>query len=101
MGVNMASCEAIEGQIKALRDVPKKWNVPITFRLDKIAYVFYFLLLYIFFFIIFSLEFVSYFMDRNLRLTDLKNQLKHFTDQNNKLHDEQIIVQKKYDQVIQ
>jgi len=40
-------------------------------------------------------------MDRNLRLTDLKNQLKHFTDQNIKLHDEQIIVQKKYDQVIQ
>lgn len=50
MGVNMASCEAIEGQIKALRDVPKKWNVPITFRLDKIAHVFSFLLLYIFFY---------------------------------------------------
>lgn len=40
MGENMASCEAIEGQIKALRDVPKKWNVPITFRLDKISQVF-------------------------------------------------------------
>ncbi|XP_060867719.1 PHD finger protein 14 isoform X1 [Metopolophium dirhodum] len=76
MGVNMASCEAIEGQIKALRDVPKKWNVPTTF----------------------SLEFVSYFMDRNLRLTDLKNQLQHFTDQNNKLHDELIVIQKTYDQ---
>jgi len=40
-------------------------------------------------------------MDRNLRLTDLKNQLQHFTDQNNKLHDELIVVQKTYDQVIQ
>lgn len=40
-------------------------------------------------------------MDRNLRLTDLKNQLQHFTDQNNKLHDELTVVQKTYDQVIQ
>lgn len=101
MGVNMASCEAIEGQIKALRDVPKKWNVPTTFRLNNISHVFYFLLLNIFFVYHFSLEFVSYFMDRNLRLTDLKNQLQHFTDQNNKLHDELTVVQKKYDQVIQ
>lgn len=49
----------------------------------------------------FSLEFVSYFLDRNLRVADLKNQLKHFTDQNNKLHDDQMIVQEKYNQVIQ
>lgn len=46
------------------------------------------------------MEFVSYFLDRNLRVTDLKNQLKHYTDQNNKLHDEQMIVQEKYNQVI-
>lgn len=47
-----------------------------------------------------SLEFVSYFLDRNLRLADLKNQLNHFINQNNKLHDEQTIVQEKYNQVI-
>lgn len=47
-----------------------------------------------------SLEFVSYFLDRNIRLTDLKSQLKSFTEQNNKLHDEQTIVQEKYNQVI-
>jgi len=52
-------------------------------------------------FIIFSLEFVSYFLDRNLRLIELKKQLKHFTEQNNILHDKQKIVQEKYDQVIQ
>lgn len=46
------------------------------------------------------MEFVSYFSDRNLRLTKLKNQLKHFTDQNNKLRDEQKVVQEKYYQVI-
>lgn len=40
MGVNMASCEAIEAQIKTLRDVPKKWNVPTTFRLATISHVF-------------------------------------------------------------
>lgn len=32
MGVNMKSSEAIEGHIKALRDVPKRWHVPSTFR---------------------------------------------------------------------
>jgi len=47
------------------------------------------------------LEFVSYFTDRNLRLTDLKKQLKHFTEQNNILRDKQKIVQEKYNQVIQ
>ncbi|XP_026817190.1 PHD finger protein 14-like isoform X1 [Rhopalosiphum maidis] len=76
MGINTTSQEVIERQIKELRDVPKKWNVPPAF----------------------SLEFVSYFSDRNLRLTNLKNQLKHFTDQNNKLRDEQKIAQEKYNQ---
>jgi len=33
MGINMPSYEAIEGHIKALRDVPKKWHIPSTFRL--------------------------------------------------------------------
>lgn len=33
MGVNMTSSEVIEGHIKALRDVPKKWHIPSTFRL--------------------------------------------------------------------
>jgi len=48
MGVNMESCEAIEEQIKTLRDVPKKWNVPTTFRLDnKITHVFFFRYIYI------------------------------------------------------
>jgi len=101
MGINMTSHEAIEGQIKALRDVPKKWNIPSTFRLDLI--LIYFLLSYYkyFYFIIFSLEFVSYFFERNLRLTDLKNQLQNFTDRNKKLHEKQTIVQEKYNQVKQ
>ncbi|XP_050433269.1 PHD finger protein 14 isoform X2 [Adelges cooleyi] len=77
MGVNLSSYEAIEGHIKALRDVPKKWHIPPTF----------------------SLEFVSYFLDRNLRLTELKKQLKYFTEQNIKLHNEQSVVQEKYNQV--
>ncbi|XP_025206271.1 PHD finger protein 14-like [Melanaphis sacchari] len=76
MGINSTSQEVIEGQIKELRDIPKKWNVLPAF----------------------SLEFVSYFSDRNLRLTKLKNQLKHFTDQNIKLRDKQKIVQEKYNQ---
>lgn len=33
MGINMTTHEAIEGQIKALRDIPKKWHIPSTFRL--------------------------------------------------------------------
>lgn len=36
MGVNMTSYEAIEGHIKALRDVPKKWSIPTSFRLVKL-----------------------------------------------------------------
>ncbi|XP_016656123.1 PHD finger protein 14-like isoform X3 [Acyrthosiphon pisum] len=76
MGINMTAQETIEGQIKELRNVPKKWNIPPAF----------------------SLEFVSYFTDRNLRLTDLKKQLKHFTEQNNILRDKQKIVQEKYNQ---
>ncbi|VVC34294.1 Hypothetical protein CINCED_3A006531 [Cinara cedri] len=76
MGVNMESSEAIEGHIKALRDVPKRWHVPSSF----------------------SLEFVSYFLDRDLRLADMKRQLKHFTEQNNKLHNDHIIIQEKYNE---
>ncbi|XP_050540817.1 PHD finger protein 14 isoform X3 [Daktulosphaira vitifoliae] len=77
MGVNLSSYEAIEGHIKALRDVPKKWHIPPTF----------------------SLEFVSYFLDRNLRLGELKKQLKYFTEQNMKLHNEQSVVEEKYKEV--
>ncbi|XP_022181600.1 PHD finger protein 14-like isoform X2 [Myzus persicae] len=76
MGINMNSQETIENQIKELRDVPKKWYIPPAF----------------------SLEFVSYFTDRKLRLADLQKELKHFTEQNNILCGKQKIVQEKYNQ---
>ncbi|CAH1733453.1 unnamed protein product [Aphis gossypii] len=78
MGINTISQEVIEEQIKELRNIPKKWNIPPAF----------------------SLEFVSYFKDRNLRSTKLKNQLKIFTDKKNQLFDEQKIVQEKYNQQV-
>lgn len=34
MGINMTAQETIEGQIKELRNVPKKWNIPPAFRFD-------------------------------------------------------------------
>lgn len=34
MGINSTAQEAIEGQIKELRNVPKKWNIPPAFRFD-------------------------------------------------------------------
>lgn len=46
------------------------------------------------------MEFVSYFYDRNIRLTDFKTQLNSFIEKKKKLHDEQTVVQKRYDQVI-
>lgn len=46
------------------------------------------------------MEFVGYFFDRELRLTDLKNQLKYHTDQKQKHQEEQIKIKEKYNEVI-
>lgn len=42
MGINMTAQETIEEQIKELRNVPKKWNIPPAFRFDIISDIYFF-----------------------------------------------------------
>jgi len=42
MGINTTSQETIERQIKELRDVPKKWNIPPAFRLEIITIIYFY-----------------------------------------------------------
>jgi len=42
MGINMTAQETIEGQIKELRNVSKKWNIPPAFRFDIITDLYFF-----------------------------------------------------------
>jgi len=42
MGINTKALETIEGQIKELRNVPKKWNIPPAFRFDNITDLYFF-----------------------------------------------------------
>ena len=43
MGINMTAQETIESQIKELRNVQKKWNIPPSFRFDIITKLYFFL----------------------------------------------------------
>lgn len=61
----MTSYEAIEGHIKALRDVPKKWHIPSSFRL--ILTIFNYLLI----FILLKTNFDKYFLVWNLLVISL------------------------------
>lgn len=46
------------------------------------------------------MEFVAYFFDRHLRMTDLNEQLDNFTKQRDKLYNDHATVQENYIQVI-
>jgi len=37
MGIDTISQEVIEEQIKELRNIPTKWNIPPAFRLDIVT----------------------------------------------------------------
>lgn len=78
MGVDTAALEAQETQLAALVDVRKKWHVPPAF----------------------SVEFIGYYLDRNLRVSGMKRKLQEFLDVNSQLLNEQQNLDKKYDEAM-
>ena len=47
----------------------------------------------------YSVEFIGYYLDRNVRLTSMKHKLEELLEVNNQLQDEQQMLRHKYDQV--
>ncbi|XP_043682901.1 PHD finger protein 14 isoform X3 [Vespula pensylvanica] len=78
MGVDTAALEAQEAQLVALVDVRKKWHIPPAF----------------------SVEFIGYYLDRNLRVTSMKRRLQELLDINSQLLNEQQRLDRKYDEVM-
>lgn len=78
MGVDTSALEAQEAQLVALVDIRKKWHIPPAF----------------------SVEFIGYYLDRNLRVTSMKRRLEELLDINSQLLNEQQSLDKKYDEVM-
>ncbi|XP_063982197.1 PHD finger protein 14 isoform X1 [Diachasmimorpha longicaudata] len=78
MGIDTAALEAQEAQLVALVDVRKKWHIPPAF----------------------SVEFIGYYLDRNLRVTTMKRKLQELLDINSQLLNEQQRLDRKYDEVM-
>ncbi|XP_046397997.1 PHD finger protein 14 isoform X2 [Ischnura elegans] len=67
MGVDTAALEVQEAQVASLMDVRKKWHIPPAF----------------------SVEFIGYYLDRNVRLTSLKRRIKELLDARDQLLNEE------------
>ncbi|XP_043284998.1 PHD finger protein 14 isoform X2 [Venturia canescens] len=78
MGIDTAALEAQEAQLVALVDVRKKWHIPPAF----------------------SVEFIGYYLDRNLRVTSMKRRLQELLDINSQLLNEQQRLDRRYDEVM-
>lgn len=78
MGVDTHALEAQEAQLVSLVDVRKKWHIPPAF----------------------SVEFIGYYLDRNLRVSTLKRKLQELLDVNSQLLNEQQALDKKYDEAM-
>lgn len=75
MGIDTAAMEFQEAQMTALADVRKKWHIPPAF----------------------SVEFIGYYLDRTVRLKEIKQNLQEQVTSNQKLLDEQQRLRDKYD----
>ncbi|XP_055525777.1 PHD finger protein 14 [Wyeomyia smithii] len=75
MGIDAAAMEFQEAQMTALADVRKKWHIPPAF----------------------SVEFIGYYLDRTVRLKDIKKNLQHQVTANKRLLEEQQQLREKYD----
>ncbi|XP_058816944.1 PHD finger protein 14 [Topomyia yanbarensis] len=75
MGIDTAAMEFQEAQMTALADVRKKWHISPAF----------------------SVEFIGYYLDRTVRLKEIKNNLQEQVLTNKKLLDEQQRLREKYD----
>ncbi|KAG8238985.1 hypothetical protein J437_LFUL005042 [Ladona fulva] len=67
MGVDTAALEVQEAQVASLVDVRKKWHIPPAF----------------------SVEFIGYYLDRNVRMTSLKRRIKELLDTRDQLLNEE------------
>ncbi|KAH0554882.1 hypothetical protein KQX54_013616 [Cotesia glomerata] len=78
MGIETAALEAQEAQLVALVDVRKKWHIPPAF----------------------SVEFIGYYLDRNLRVISMKRKLQELLDVNTQLLTDQQRLDRRYDEVM-
>ncbi|CAO1433424.1 unnamed protein product [Diamesa serratosioi] len=74
MGIDAAAMEFQEAQIASLTDIRKKWHVPPAF----------------------SAEFVGYYLDRSIRLKEMKSNLERQLETNNSLLNQQQMLRNKY-----
>lgn len=74
MDVDTTALEAQEAQVVALVDVRKKWHIAPAF----------------------SVEFIGYYLDRNLRMTSMKRRLQELYDVNSHLLNEEQKMERKY-----
>ncbi|XP_050074320.1 PHD finger protein 14 [Anopheles maculipalpis] len=78
MGLDMAAIEFQEAQIASLSDVRKKWHIPPAF----------------------SVEFIGYYLDRAIRLVDMKKNLQEQIALNKHLLGKQQQLRVKYDRTV-
>lgn len=78
MGIDTAAMEFQEAQMAALTDVRKKWHISPAF----------------------SVEFIGYYLDRTVRLKEIKQNLEEQIDSNKTLLDDQQKLRTKYDDMI-
>ncbi|KAJ8891216.1 hypothetical protein PR048_010731 [Dryococelus australis] len=96
MGIDTQVLEMQEAQMAALADIRKKWHIQPAFRYmatlslsGRSVEQEYFLV-----------EFIGYYLDRNLRLSSMKRKLEELMDINQQLQEEHHAVRHKYEQVI-
>lgn len=77
MDVDTTALEAQEAQVVALVDVRKKWHIAPAF----------------------SVEFIGYYLDRNLRVTSMKRRLQELLDVNSQLLNEEQRMERKYKEI--
>lgn len=78
MEINTAALEFEEAQIASLKDIRKKWHIPPAF----------------------TTEFVGYYLDRSIRMKDMKTNLEQQVEVNKSLLNQQSILRTKYDDTV-
>lgn len=77
-GVDTEGWALRQAQVEALSDVHRRWHIQPAF----------------------SVEFIGYYLDRNLRVTSMRKQLAELVEENGRLLDEQSSIESKRDRVL-
>ncbi|CAH1407295.1 unnamed protein product [Nezara viridula] len=77
-GVDTEGWALRQAQVEALSDVHRRWHIQPAF----------------------SVEFIGYYLDRNIRVTSMKKQLAELLEENSKLLEEQTVIETKRDKVV-